>query len=704
MAQDYGAWYAANGYRWGAGAGAQPIYPFECATLGNRASVFPRPIPYWQHTEEAQWVQDVGTWHEEPSFQGLAWNVLHCIDSSGTLTSDFTAPAYPNFLVGFYSPGVALGWDPLEDPPYISIGWGPETPTGAQCGYEFRVWYDGCAEIFEWSEGGAYASLGTAQLSWRWTSESPQWLWLMICHLSNGIAVKDSGSGSWETAPWWWVEGEADIAPPSGTIRFSHAGGQAYFSLCSLLGPASAAAEGSEYAGVTSHVLTSTVMTTDRTRAAGPTVDVRSLIPTPVSYDVEPDLAVVALNHDGTDEVELEATLTWGYKQILAGQADAAQAYTFAWFPEFYAAQARHDPTLQAPNGGLPPYEIWSAQMDRVVVTLPDDAEMCHAELNAVWLLNDQGGFLDWLAGACLDLALGWVYDDDSQALTSMISGYADALQVVEESPNRLRISGNIVDCTVRLRACEADSAWPVMDGWAADDAVQYVLDKFGWHSSRASLTALATYTLSEGRPEEPLWRAGPGQSAWDFIERIARYCGCEFTVTVGGGLLARTMMYFDTGTTTTWPSTSCLTPPGVQTSRRNIWSFTGVEVRGRTEDGEELVAIRADANMESNPAYAFYKGYRRLEQFYEPGLTTQADVDTLADILYNCMRYRIGDEVRWRIPDDLARVRRQCAYITGLFSGVDDIDRLGITALVHSFGPRLPDCCTDIVAVPYPS
>ncbi len=173
-------------------------------------------------------------------------------------------------------------------------------------------------------------------------------------------------------------------------------------------------------------------------------------------------------------------------------------------------------------------------------------------------------------------------------------------------------------------------------------------------------------------------------------------------------GLVARALGYVDTATITTTPATIAKGEPGgpgVRVKRRNMWGYTGVEVKGRTIDGEELSAVRADTRAESDPTYIFYRGYRRLEQFSDPALISQADVDAIADLMYASMRLRVGDEVTATIIGaNLTLNRRQAWYLTGVPSTIVNASvRHATMSIIHHWGPRLPDCTTEVVAVPFP-
>ena len=206
---------------------------------------------------------------------------------------------------------------------------------------------------------------------------------------------------------------------------------------------------------------------------------------------------------------------------------------------------------------------------------------------------------------------------------------------------------------------------------------------------------------MSEGRPEEPLWQAQPGQTPWDTLERIARYCGCEIAVLSDGTLLARAVCLFTVATIHNIDHLDCLRPEAA-VHRRSAYGYTGVIVRGRSEDGEPLVAWEVDTDAENNPAYAYFRGFRRLERFEDAGFTTDAKCAEVAGWMYDSLRFRVADLIKLRTIGYQTAARRDVAFVSGLALGLTLI-RHGVIALEHHWGARKKDCYTDWAMIPYP-
>jgi hypothetical protein len=719
MASDADLWYpTAYGYQYGAAAGTPSIAPFENVRVGLWSFVIPTPIIYPYHTEIAQWTEDTGDWEERPLFAGPntitgLWN----LEDTGQLTSDFCHPEAPNFSVQFIPMGVPRSWDSEDDPPYFSLRWGHNPPTiAAHRQYEIRVWADGSMYLATHYHDGTMQHLGLGNIGWTWpqAGQEPRPLVLTIMHIGEGIAIRPSvgGSGNW----YWYEDPNEAIFPAAGNtnnFEMSYRGGQAVFGFHGLVGPVPSIGSAS-----TVNTFDSPIRTTDRTRAGLPTVQSYTYVPSVAAPTVAPALTVANIDHSGTDDVQLRATFTWGHKPAndcagtpIAAQADFPMSYRFPYWPELYAAGQYFSPSINSPTGE--PALLWSERIHQIDVDLPDEGDVAHARLAVEWDVINEGSFTDPLYMRIVDLALGFKWDDDSITLQEVLTGYIVETDVEQLDFNRQLVKLRIADTSVRLRGVEADDAWPAMDAWNAQTAALHVAAKCGWHASLCNFVSMAGFTLSEGRPDHPLWMAQPGQSGWDFLERIARYCGEELAVAQGGGISTRNICYFNVAAIWNVASTSIdkRSPPRVE--RRHGFAYTGVEVKGQTLRGEPLTGWQIDTNAESNTGYAYFLGYRRLERFEDAGIQTQADVDALAVIFFNSMRYRCADHFIWRTiyePDNPAgngwhyALRRDVAFVSGLTIGTGALDRLGIFALHHHWARSTKDCHTDFYAVPYPS
>lgn len=704
MCSDFSAWYDDYGYPYGSTAGTPSIFAFQTLTLGKHSLTIPTPLPYDWDTESSQWTQDSGTWEERVAFAGeKAVTVLWCLDNAGQITSDFYHPEGPAFCVHFQPMSTPDSWEIEDDPPYLSVYWGDPSPAGYSVGYELRLYWDGSLYCGEHAAGGVYTHLGSANIGWQWPikGRESQPIGLMILHLAGGIAVRPYGVGSSE---WLFFENpNADIWPEEGgQFVIDYRGGQAIFGFHGVVGPVPSVGSTS-----TVNEFHSEVRTTDRTRAGTPTVEGWYTVPTVDSPTVAPALSVANVSHAGTDEVEMKATVTWGYKAAedgvgapISAQTGRPLSYRFPYFPEFYAGHIYFAPSVQAPAGS--PAEIYSEELDEIVVELPEEAQVASANVSATWDISDSGDFSDYLFMRTVDLAIGWLYDDDSELLTEVITGVVVETTSRQLGPDRLRIQFRVCDTSLPLRGVECDDSWPVMDGWNGQTAALHVAAKLGWHSSLCNFASLSAYSLSTGSPEVPRWQARSGQTVWSFLERICRYLGNELAVAAGGGIASRTMCYFDTLTVHNLANTDCLRGHEPQMERRNAFQYTGVEVHGLTVDDEPLVAVQADTDAENNPSYAFFCGFKRHEIIEEAGCTLQADANSLASVLYGNMRYRLADVISWRTIAAETTLRRDVAYISDIYIGVGNTDRLGIVALRHHWGPRRPNCYTDWEAIPY--
>ena len=706
MAADWEEWWDYLGYPYGSAIGTPPGPAFMSLELGAYSLSIPTPYHYPWHTELAQWTQNVGTWEERPLWFGggdgaAPLTGLWCIDTYGQIESAFYHPAAPNFVLSFGAMPAPHDYDLEAYPPYLSIFWGPPAPAGAEVAYELHITHDGEAYIGTWVAGGVVTYAGIGNIGWDYPRKGDGWksLTIMIMHIAGGIGIRPSSGGG----RWFFFQGDGDIWPDAGgQITVEYSGGQAIVGLHGIVGPDPVIASGS-----TTNYYTSPIRNADRVRAGHPTTYGRYWVPVLVGANVDPDLSIADIDHTGTDEVELEVETIWGYDTAydgmgdLAPQANLPMSYKFPYFPELYAAGAYFGPVVQAPSAGETEY--YSHMINSIDLVENDEADVSHAELDVVWDAGDLGGFADYLFMRWVKLELGWHYDDDTDGLAVMLTGYVTRSEAeqVPGRPNLLRVRATIADATTRTRQIECDESWPVMDGWDAEVALLVAAAKCGWHSTACVFASCSGWNLSWGRPEEPLWQAQPGQLVWEFMERVARYCGQELAILRSGVIGSRVICYVDTGTVhNIVGATSAL---AAAARRRNAFSYTGVEVHGRTATGEPLTCWLADTDCESNPASDYFRGFRRLERFEDAGWTTQADCDDLATIFWDTMSFRNPDIFTWRTVAYETALRRDTAYISGLTIGITVAHRLALVGLKHHWGPRKPDCYTEWGAVYYP-
>ncbi len=685
-------WVDPQGFSYGAtDVDTLPVSAFETLQLGNQTITIPRPLVEMQNTRLEKegggnlWDQTEGDWETRPAFSGT-YDVVHCLDAEGTLTSTFTHPEAPNFAVVFEALGLPEAWNQSTDPPYIAVSW-------ADGVYWLEVWQDGSAHLGDASAGPVVIT-PIGNTGWRWPAPGKvgETLELLIIHVGGGIAVRANGGA------WLWYPADGNCWPDAGGhFAVVHRGGQLSFAFLGVAGPVPALASPS-----TVLALGSPVMTADRVRAGLPTVQSRQWIPTPITGpDLSPDLVVDNVDHSGTDDVELTATFTWGYAPATGAvpqTGDPALAYHFPYFPELYAAGCYFGPTVGTVGGAGA--EIYPTQIEQIDVDLPEEGDTASARLDCWWGVNALGAFADAHEMRFVDLALGWKYDDDSEAVVVVISGYVAETSVAQLTKGRLRVSLGIVDATTRLRQSECDEAWPVMDGWDAEDAALHIVAKLGWPAARCLFASCGGTTLSEGRPEEPLWKAQAGQNGYDFLQRVLRFAEQEVYLGADGVIGARDIMEMNV-TAWTIAATGVLDSSPPKIVRRHGFGYTGVEVHGRMADGQALTSYQADLAAEGTPGAASFRGYRRLERFEDSGWVTQAQCDSIAVIMYDTMPQRVGDHAEWRTIGEETAVRRDLVTLTGLSLGI--ATRLGVVALQHHWGGGKPQCYTDWCAVSYP-
>ncbi len=278
---------------------------------------------------------------------------------------------------------------------------------------------------------------------------------------------------------------------------------------------------------------------------------------------------------------------------------------------------------------------------------------------------NQLGQYADLEEYRRVNVQLGWKMSDDSNQLTSTISGYLVAPPPTVFGGGDTELKATVLDGIVRLRDEKCDGRAPIFDNWAVTDAFHWVLDRCGIPRSQQSLEDTGM-RLSMGEPEEPLWAVEAGRSWLELLEEVARYDhGAAIFFDAEGNFVkacphcrqARTAANVTQhdgtvtgacGSTVSWylytraaaaPDPAepgeilALRKPRLSLSARDYVNY--VAVCGLGKDGRPVRSVVYDPASLYDPNSDQFVGWRKMEVQALPNYTTQAEVNRLAQEIF---------------------------------------------------------------------
>ncbi len=231
------------------------------------------------------------------------------------------------------------------------------------------------------------------------------------------------------------------------------------------------------------------------------TAEVSGLAPDQRTWKAELTPLVFSQEHVGTDP-------------------DTGQPVDFhtAVSPQLYSVQLGQYPELVA--GEAPGSQDLAAQVISVAGQRRADSSAARCRIS---LDNQDGSLAQLQEYRQLAVALGWHLDNGEDDLSAVLRGYAVEPEL-EIAPGGQSLTHlEVLDPMVRLRDEKADGRSPVFDYWPVKDVFEWVLDRCGLDRSEQDLEDTGMY-LSQGRPEDMIWRVEPGRPWIDFLQQLAAF------------------------------------------------------------------------------------------------------------------------------------------------------------------------------------
>jgi len=324
--------------------------------------------------------------------------------------------------------------------------------------------------------------------------------------------------------------------------------------------------------------------------------------------------------------------------------------------PQLYSVQLGQYPELLA--GEAPSHEDLTSQVISVVGQQRGDGSAARCRIS---LDNQDGSLAQFQEYRQISVSLGWHLDNGEDELCPVLRGYAvePELEIAPGGQSLTHIE--VLDPMVRLRDEKADGRGPVFDYWSIKEVFQWVLDRCGLDRSEQDLEDTGMQ-LSQGRPEDMLWRVEPGRPWIDFLQQVAAFDhGAALFFDENGHFVKacpycrqkRTPQDVVTHDGTEAGACDCTvswelytrsktapdpTKPGeilrlarlreslASADYKNYVMVAGMDARGRP-----IRAVAYDADSLYDPSSDRYVGWRKMEVYEVRGVCTQARANQLA-------------------------------------------------------------------------
>lgn len=376
--------------------------------------------------------------------------------------------------------------------------------------------------------------------------------------------------------------------------------------------------------------------------------------------------------------------------------------FTFHTTPELWAVSFRYpvSRSLFIPFWSLP-FDGAVFEID-ISKPLALDGATCTLRIR-----KDAGGLFtgNWRWRA-VQVVLGELYEDGTEAWTTAFSGYVRRVSLEQGEFNRQSLVLELENATIRAKRMVATPFETPLGGLTVNAALDEVLiHRMGLTASyRVWHPAGDVLTLPAGLAEDPFLWPRAGQTWWEVMQQIAELAGLEIGVDDAGVWYTVPLEYvqpFVSGVFQADPPGDTKWGIGALRVRYDAGeSATRVLVEGQdATSGAAIFAWGADSQAESFPIHPRFCPWPELHHETVPGTTTPG-------ILAGLVQARMVDLVPPKVEAELslpnaanvALSRRQRVQVWGTSLGISDFDQFAILGLNHHWERTPTECRTHVL------
>lgn len=614
---------------------------------------------------------DTGTWEVLRSWRNppVERMVQHYqgVDDAGNTTvspwgveSDQEHPSGASFAFSMLPLSVSPEYDPLVGGlPYAQVAW-------SSGNWAIRFFHQGNPVLMRATSGLLVPVMEIQGPGSNQALEDFAEIVGIVRHQRGGICVSLDFGASYDV---WWEPSGVSAPMPAGTYRFT--------------GQGCAASLGIHQVVYCNGYYDSPQNPSDRSRTAGPTLTTYGQ-----NY-LNTNVAATNLTSAGATYMQYRVSLTAG---VLTGGD-----WDYYYSPEVYVVQAEHP---VAPLSGMP-FHDGGIQFDRRVTDLTVEKQFELDESSCSWeafYLAREGGIVGHFALRLIKVYLGWLYEDGTNDVECVFTGYITGVTVTQENPEMIRVRFTAQNTSLRPKRMQwRDSNAIPFDGMTLNEMLQSWAIQMGLTAGHVTTNPLAEIELPQEFLEEPSYMPVVGEGRWDLPSTILEQAGFELAVENNGNFTPQPN-YTWNAVPWIWDATAVasLNPPGnlddgiegLEYEQQILDTYTGVLVRGKTKWGEKVGAYVVDATAEQNILSDRFRPWPEWHVETLDYATTRTWTEQCAaGLAYQKITPRY--EMRW--TGDLAQWlnRRDAVRVRNTEVGAGTTVLVGVEALRHRWNPQ---------------
>jgi hypothetical protein len=633
--------------------------------------VIPKDVGEWETLPG-----DLGVWETRTSFMNPPVELLtqnfQGVDSAGDTViapwgsqSTYSHPGLPSFAFTILPAAVSPDYNPfVGGVPYSQVAW-----SGGK--WAIRFFNHGNPVLMK-SFGGIMVPLMELGSPARMNNgDNPDLIEGIVRHQRGALMISMDHGATYDV---WWEPTNTPVSCPSGKYQFTGLG------MAAALGIHQVAYGDDQNHG---HY-DSPKLPMERLRAGSPTlVNFR--------YANATNTAVTVQN--------IAPTTTTTYMQyrinMTAGVVNTSH-FAYYYSPESYAVELAYPttPSLYFPmhdNGAT-----FEGRIQQLTIDKPFELDEATCSFTCRYTV-DEGGPQGSFGLNLIQVWGGWQYDDGSNDVDLLFTGYLVDPKVTQVNSNYITVSFTAHSTALRPKRMQwRDSNASPYDGLTPNQALLKWAVSMGLNASFLAFDSTGrgdNVLLPAESPEEPAYVPVVGEARWDIMAKIAEYARLELGVMNNGSYAL-----FPSDTFVLTPYTWDAAPVNNNTShiesisleQRVLDTFTGVLVRGRTMWNAQIAAWIYDSDAETN---IFSSRFRPWPEWTVETIDHPVTPQWLGQVALGLAWNKIvpNFELTWKGELATFVSRRHAVWVRGTTVGAGNLVKVGVLSLRHTFDRNDP-------------